>query len=294
MYWRSFLKAKLPQISVFCLILVIYIINFVLWDLPLIAFFNCSLLALLVFIIYLLFSYSRWKNAQIKLSDLEKENEDLKQNLDEQSRITQDFTDVIRVWSHQMKVPLSAIDLMAQTQVDENELKNQVFLLENYLKILLEYQRITNLSTDFKFEKFSVSELSKKIIKKYSHFFIQKGLTIRFELQNDWLVSTDKRWFELALEQFINNAVKYTKTGGVTIVIEPGRIDIQDTGIGILAEDLPRLFEHGFTGFNGRIQQKSTGLGLYLGRLILEKLDFSAQIQSEIDIGTQVSIVKNQ
>lgn len=294
MYWRSFLRAKLPQISVFCLILVIYIINFILWDLPLIAFFNCSLLALLVFIIYLLFSYSRWKNAQIKLSDLQKENEYLKQSLDEQSRITQDFTDVIRVWSHQMKVPLSAIDLMAQTQVDENELKNQVFLLENYLKILLEYQRITNLSTDFKFEKFSVSELSKKIIKKYSHFFIQKGLTIRFEIQNDWFVSTDKRWFELALEQFINNAVKYTKTGGVTIVIEPGRIEIHDTGIGILAEDLPRLFEHGFTGFNGRIQQKSTGLGLYLARLILEKLDFSAQIKSEIDSGTQVSIVKNQ
>ncbi|WP_374284527.1 sensor histidine kinase [Lactococcus sp.] len=294
MYWRSFLKAKLPQISVFCLILVIYIINFILWDLPLIAFFNCSLLALLVFIIYLLFSYSRWKNAQIKLTDLQKENEDLKQSLDDQSRITQDFTDVIRVWSHQMKVPLSAIDLMAQTQVDENELKNQVFLLENYLKIFLEYQRITNLSTDFKFEKFSVSELSKKIIKKYSHFFIQKGLTIRFEIQNDWFVSTDKRWFELALEQFINNAVKYTKTGGVTIVIEPGRIEIHDTGIGILAEDLPRLFEHGFTGFNGRIQQKSTGLGLYLARLILEKLDFSAQIQSEIDSGTQVSIVKNQ
>lgn len=294
MSWRNYFQAKFPQIGVFILLIGIYIINFWLWHLPLIAFLNSTLLATIIFIIYLLFSYTRWRNFQMKCADLEKENARLQKLIEDQSRQTQEFTDIIKVWTHQMKVPLSAIDLMTQTQIDEKELRNQIFTLDNYLKILLEYQRITNLSTDFRFTSFSLSVLTKKIIKKYSSFFIQKGLFVTFEMDEEWILTTDERWFELALEQFINNAIKYTKSGGLTIVITPGSIAIKDTGIGILPEDLPRLFEHGFTGFNGRIQQKSTGLGLYLSRLILDQLDFKITITSKIEIGTTVTIQKNK
>ena len=183
-----------------------------------------------------------------------------------------------------------AIDLMTQTQIDPKELKNQVFSLENYLKILLEYQRINNLATDFRFEKVSMSLLAKELVKKYSSFFIQKNLSIQIE--GEWLVNSDQRWLSLAIEQLLNNAVKYTKEGGILIQIKPGEIRIQDTGIGILKEDVPRLFEHGFTGYNGRIQQKSTGLGLYLAKLILDKLEFQIAISSEIGEGTCVMIKK--
>lgn len=120
------------------------------------------------------FSYSRWKAIEIRLEDLNKENRQIKKSLEKQALANQEFMDIIRVWSHQMKIPLSAIDLMTQTVIDNDELKNQIFTLENYLTILLEYQRITNLSTDFRFETVSVNEISKKIVKKYSNFFIQK------------------------------------------------------------------------------------------------------------------------
>ena len=96
----------------------------------------------------------------------------------------------------------------------------------------------------------------------------------------------------MALEQLINNAVKYTNSGTIKIVCSEGQLKIQDSGIGILPEDLPRLFDHGFTGFNGRANEKSSGLGLYLTKLILDKLDFQIKVSSEIDKGTEIYILK--
>ena len=293
MLWLEYLKRKIPQICVFILMSAIYLVTFWLWHLPFLALMNGTLLALVVFVVYLVVSYFRWSRLHLQMLDLQERNRQLLDRVQEQDLESKEFTDIIRVWSHQMKVPLSAIDLMTQTEIDPQELKNQVFSLENYLKILLEYQRITNLATDFRFETFSVDQSAKNLIKKYSRFFIQKGLSVKFEVKEDWQVTTDQRWFELALEQIVNNAVKYTSKGGLTIEIEPGQISIQDTGIGILAEDLPRLFEHGFTGYNGRVQQKSTGLGLYLTKLVLDKLGFSIQVTSKMDEATKVTIYKH-
>ncbi|WP_461220714.1 sensor histidine kinase [Lactococcus cremoris] len=290
MLWYKYFKSKIPQIGVFLLMSAIYIVTFWLWHLPIMAFFNSTLFALIIFVIYLISSYFRWKAMREAVERVMKDNQALQKKLDQQNLAEREMEDIIRVWSHQMKVPLAAIDLMTQTQIDPKELKNQVFSLENYLKILLEYQRINNLATDFRFEKVSMSSLAKELVKKYSSFFIQKNLSIQIE--GEWLVNSDQRWLSLAIEQLLNNAVKYTKEGGILIQIKPGEIRIQDTGIGILKEDVPRLFEHGFTGYNGRIQQKSTGLGLYLAKLILDKLEFQIAISSEIGEGTCVMIKK--
>ena len=290
MLWFKFLKSKLPQIGVFLLILAIYVVDFLLWHLPMMALLNSTLFALVIFLIYLVSSYFRWKSIREKVLVLTKENKNLQKRLEQQNLAERDFEDIIRVWSHQMKVPLSAIDLMTQTKINERELKNQLFSLENYLKILLEYQRINNLATDFRFNQISLSALTKDLVKKYSSFFIQKNLSVKIE--GDWSVVSDQRWLSLAIEQLLNNAVKYTKEGGILVQIEPGKFSIKDTGIGILSEDIPRLFEHGFTGFNGRIQQKSTGLGLYLAKLILDKLEFKIEITSEIGKGTCVTLTK--
>lgn len=286
----KYFKSKIPQIGVFLLMSAIYIVTFWVWHLPMMAFFNSTLFALIIFVVYLISSYFRWKAMREAVERVMKDNQALQKKLDQQSLAEREMEDIIRVWSHQMKVPLAAIDLMTQTQIDPKELKNQVFSLENYLKILLEYQRINNLATDFRFEKVSMSLLAKELVKKYSSFFIQKNLSIQIE--GEWLVNSDQRWLSLAIEQLLNNAVKYTKEGGILIQIKPGEIRIQDTGIGILKEDVPRLFEHGFTGYNGRIQQKSTGLGLYLAKLILDKLEFQIAISSEIGEGTCVMIKK--
>ena len=242
--------------------------------------------------IYLVSSYFRWANREALLCDLKHELLDLEENLRAKEKHIKETEDIIKVWSHQMKIPLAAIDLMAQTEINPIELKNQTFALDNYLKMLLEYQRIANISTDFHFEKFSVAALLRELLKKYSSFFIQKNLSVT--ISGDWEITTDRKWFSLAIEQLLNNAIKYTNEGSLTISIEENKIILSDTGIGILPEDLPRIFEHGFTGYNGRSYYKASGLGLYLTKLILDRLDFCIKISSELGEGTTVEVKKNE
>ncbi|MDN6070847.1 MAG: sensor histidine kinase [Lactococcus plantarum] len=196
--------------------------------------------------------------------------------------------DLITLWTHQMKVPLSALDLMVQTnRLTASDVENQVLELDNYLNILLSYLRLQDTATDFRFEDFDVADIIRTIIKKYANQFILKDLSVT--VTGSYQVTSDKKWLSVAIEQLINNAVKYTKKGSVTIILDQN-ILISDTGIGILTEDIPRIFEHGFTGFNGRKMQKSTGLGLYLTKDILNQLNFDIKITSQIDQGTEVKI----
>lgn len=289
---KRFLQTKIAQIGVFLVMLFIFVSNFLFWHLPIESLINATILALIVFVIYLVSSYFRWANREAILCDLKHELWDLEENLRAKEKHIKETEDIIKVWSHQMKIPLAAIDLMAQTEINPIELKNQTFALDNYLKMLLEYQRISNISTDFHFEKFSVAQLLRELLKKYSSFFIQKNLSVT--ISGDWEIITDRKWFSLAIEQLLNNAIKYTDEGSLTISIEENKIILSDTGIGILPEDLPRIFEHGFTGYNGRGHYKASGLGLYLTKLILDRLDFSIKISSELGVGTSVEVEKNE
>ncbi|WP_251421919.1 MULTISPECIES: sensor histidine kinase [Lactococcus] len=289
---KRFLQTKIAQIGVFLLMLFIFVSNFLLWHLPIESLINATILALIVFVLYLLSSYFRWEKREEILLDLKHELADLGEKLVERERHIRETEDILKVWSHQMKIPLAAIDLMAQTEINPTELKNQTFALDNYLKMLLEYQRISNISTDFRFERFSVALVMRELLKKYSSFFIQKNLSVT--LSGDWEVVTDRKWLALALEQLLNNAIKYTNEGSLTITIEENKIELSDTGIGILPEDLPRIFEHGFTGYNGRGHYKASGLGLYLTKLIFDRLDFEIGISSDVGIGTKVEVKKDE
>ena len=104
---------------------------------------------------------------------------------------------------------------------------------------------------------------------------------------------TDEKWFLLVLEQLLSNALKYTGQGTISIYMEPGPEEvlvIEDTGIGIQAEDLPRIFEKGFTGYNGRKDKKSTGIGLYLCKSICDKLNHGLSAESEVGRGTTIRL----
>lgn len=209
-------------------------------------------------------------------------------NYQQLARFDKSLLDLTTLWTHQMKVPLSALDLMVQTnRLTASDVENQVLELDNYLNILLSYLRLQHTATDFRFETFDMADIIHVIIKKYANQFILKDLSVT--VTGSYQVTSDKKWLTVAIEQLINNAVKYTKKGSVAVVLDQG-ILISDTGIGILPEDIPRIFDHGFTGFNGRKMQKSTGLGLYLTKDILKQLNFDIKITSQIDQGTEVTI----
>ncbi|GBG95940.1 sensor histidine kinase [Lactococcus termiticola] len=289
----DYFKTKRAEFLLFFLSLAVYLLTFVLWHLPLFALINATALVIVMIFVYSFFNYLRFRKEVKERFELECRLDELTKKVSEIELADKEQRDLMRIWSHQMKVPIAAMDLMLQTSetISSRDLERQLFALDNYLNMLLESVRIKNLSTDFRFEEVSLADLVRSIIKKYANFFIQKDLSV--EIDGDWQLTTDRRWLTIALEQLVNNAVKYTDKGGLIVRISEGEIRLIDTGRGILPEDVPRLFEHGFTGYNGHLnQQKSTGLGLYLTKLIFDKLGFKAEVNSEVGKGTEIVIRK--
>lgn len=229
--------------------------------------------------------------AYLNLIETEKEVT-REQLLDYKSR-EEDLQAMVKLWSHQMKVPLAALSLMSQTDnLNQQDVNHQLLRLDNYMANLLNYLKLTNHTSDFRFEQVEVREVVVDLVKKYRNQFLQKDISVTID--GNWLLKTDRKWLSFALSQIIDNALKYNKNGGkVAIELNKG-ISISDTGIGILAEDIPRLFDEGFTGFNGREHQKATGFGLYLTKRVLNQLELAISVESQLEVGTTVSITKVQ
>ena len=146
---------------------------------------------------------------------------------------------------------------------------------------------------DFRFEVCSVRELVVDLVKKYRVSCLAKELSV--EVIGDWQLKSDKKWLSFAISQVLDNAIKYSKRGGhIQVQLDEDGIQISDTGMGILPEDLPRLFEEGFTGYNGHEHKKATGLGLYMTKQVLDKLDLVICVHSQVEEGTQVFIYKER
>ena len=153
----------------------------------------------------------------------------------------------------------------------------------------MQYLRLESFHDDLVFEKVQVEDLVKDMVRKYALFFIQKGLTVNLH-DLDKTIVTDKKWLLVVIEQILSNSLKYTKEGGLEISMEGQELCIKDTGIGIKNSDVLRVFERGFSGYNGRLTSSSSGLGLYLSKKISEELGHQIRIDSEVGIGTTVRI----
>lgn len=196
--------------------------------------------------------------------------------------------ELVELWSHQMKVPLSAIKLMSETG-ETADLDLEIDEMLHYLSLMLNMVRLKQSSTDYHFETFDLAILVSESIKKYARFFIAKNLSVDLKVFKHYL-TTDRKWFQFAFEQVLYNAVKYTEKGKITIDCQDGILMVTDTGIGISSQDLPRIFETGYTGYNGHMTEKSSGLGLSQTKMVLENLDFNIAITSEVGVGTQIKI----
>ena len=185
----------------------------------------------------------------------------------EQERRIKEINDYYNVWVHQIKTPISAMSLLLDN-TDEHDAKigMQLFKIEQYVDMALNYLRSSAESTDY-------------VIKQYPLAPI------------DLCVYTDEKWLEFVIGQLLSNSLKYTDSGKIRIYAKSDRLIIEDTGIGIAAADLPRVFENGYTGYNGRQQRKSTGIGLYLCRRVLVKLSHDIELESEQGKGTRAIII---
>ncbi len=195
------------------------------------------------------------------------------------------------LWVHQVKTPLAAMGLILQSQPeDSGALRQELFKIERYVEMVLGYLRIYSMNADLRLERCAVRPIVAQAIKKFAPQFIYKKLSLELE-DFDNQVVTDRKWLLFMIEQLISNAVKYTGAGVIRISMdEKDVLAIQDQGVGIDPADLPRVFERGFTGQNGRAESASTGLGLYLTKRVADKLQNQIRIESQPGAGTTVRL----
>lgn len=201
-----------------------------------------------------------------------------------------DMLDYFTLWVHQIKTPISALRLLIQSQSEpQNDLLMQVFKIEQYVDMVLHYIKIDHMSSDMRIKEYSLDSIVNEVIKKQATFFIQKKIKLNKETIERHILA-DEKWISFVIEQILSNALKYTKDGMIHIYEKDEVLYIEDTGIGIKSEDLPRVFERGFTGYNGRVDKKASGLGLYLCYQIISNLGYQIHIDSTVGKGTIVSI----
>lgn len=208
----------------------------------------------------------------------------------EQDRLQkQAMLDDFGIWLHQVKTPVAALDLLIQANGRDPKMRAELFKINEYLQLMLNYLRQNLDKSDLVFEKVSLAHLTRSVLKKYALFFSEKDISLVFKGDDPW-VNTDKKWLVFILEQIIFNALKYTEHGTITVTLTENELQLSDTGIGIRAEELPRVFEKGYTGYNGRKDQRASGLGLYLSKQVAEKLGCTIALTSTVGQGTTVTL----
>ncbi len=317
----GYIKSKLLGISCYVGTLIILVITFYLYALPVEAIiygFSLSLILILVLGIYDFMKYcekhmviQNLKNSiDISIDDLPTTNELIEQDYQELLKILHleksallsrqedkymDMMDYYTMWAHQIKTPLSALKLIVQAadNLEHKDMLSEIFKIEQYVDMVLQYLRLDSMTKDLVLETYELDNLVKQAVRKYATLFIHKKITLELEELN-CRVLTDEKWMVFVMEQILSNGIKYSKLGGTIKIYmdkeKPSTLVIEDNGIGIKEEDIPRVFEKGFTGLNGRFDKKSTGIGLYLSKSIVTKLSHIITIESKILEGTKVKI----
>ena len=314
---KSYLKKNIKVYILFIVFIAIFFIMFYLYNLPLEALIYTGSFCFLAALIASFSDYANYKESYKKLNFLEqnilndldalpksldiridyyhkiieKLYEELEKSTQENRQKNTDMVDYYSMWVHQIKTPIAAMNfLLDNEEVDQKILQQELFKIERYVEMVLTYIRLDSVSSDYVITKINLDEVVKDSVKKYATIFINKKIKLNY-VSHETIVVSDKKWLSFAFEQILGNSVKYSSAGG-EIIIETceNKLVIEDNGIGIKEEDLPRIFEKGFTGFNGRYEKKSSGLGLYLCKKTLDKLGHHIEISSKVGEGTRVEI----
>lgn len=314
LYW----KQRRRGILTFALFVLIFLFTFWLYHFPLEAVFYpallCACLGLGLFAFDLWSAYKKHRllqNMQGLPSEMldsfppiqgldDADYQALLRNLcEEQRKLAQDMNsryadmiDYYTVWVHQIKTPIASMHLQLQNEDSplSRKLTAELFRIEQYVEMVLMFLRLRASSTDYVIKEYDLDPILRESIKRFAGEFIGRNIRLVYTPLSLRVV-TDEKWLTFVIEQVLSNALKYTKQGSISLVCkEPKTLCITDTGIGIAPEDLPRIFEKGYTGYNGRSDKKASGLGLYLCKSICQKLGHSISATSSPEQGTTISI----
>lgn len=314
----SYLKTRRLSIAAFLLSCLIFAGIFSLYQLPWQAVGYAALLIAFFLFLFFLFDFLSFRRRHLRLQRLCGELEMVLDNLPEaMGQIEADYQQLLRclesdrriqesslkrryadmveyytIWAHQIKTPIAAMGLLLQESDTPNSraLTEELQKIEQYVEMVLCYLRLDADSTDFLFREYDLDGIVRQAVRRYASQFIKKKLRLQYEPLG-CTVLTDEKWLLFVIEQILSNAIKYTPSGFIEISLEqPKVLCIRDTGIGIDPADLPRIFETGFTGSNGRLDKRATGIGLGLSRRILQRLGHTISVTSAPGKGTTVRI----
>lgn len=313
-----YLRQHKKAVFVFVLFCLIFASVFALYHLPVGAVFYPALLCAVLGSFFLIFDFYRAYRKYQFLMKLEKLpaamieelprvgsledfgyqqiirklKEEQRQKEDRMNMRYSDMIDYYTVWVHQIKTPIASmrLNLQKEDSAFSRKISEDLFRIEQYVEMVLCYLRLDSDSTDYVIQEYDLDGIIKQAVRKLAGQFIGKKIRLVYS-PPDVKVVTDEKWLLFVLEQVLSNALKYTESGSITIGLEePETLYVRDTGIGIAPEDLPRIFEKGYTGYNGRSDKKASGLGLYLCRRICGNLGHTIDVDSTPGVGTTVRI----
>ena len=213
---------------------------------------------------------------------------------EELARVKADFEsarqadlDYYTAWVHQVKTPIAVIRLAigSSDTAEHRTLETELFRIEQYVDMVLQYIRLDSSTNDLVIKEHRLDDLIRESVRKFARQFVYRKLSLDYQ-ETELRIVTDQKWFSCILEQLLSNAVKYTPSGTITIRATEQYLMISDTGIGIAADELPRIFEKGYTGSNGRLEKQSSGLGLYLCKRAADLLAIPIRAESRVGTGS--------
>ena len=246
---------------------------------------------LLIYLIVHWFQYQKLSDVKDDNERLVNENKTLKSEMLNQK---DDLNAYFLMWLHQIKTPMTVSKLLLEKpdETTNTKLKMQLMYIEQYINMAMNYLKMIDHSTDMDITQVNLDDIIKNLLKKYSLLFIHNHISLEYQ-SNVTHVISDSQWLTILIEQILSNALKYTENGKISIqyLKDKHALEIRDTGIGIRSEDIPKIFDRGYSGFNGRMNEKSSGLGLYLARKISERLNIQIEVESKLSKGSVFRLV---
>lgn len=310
---KKYLQERLPLFLFLILSVALFALSIYLYHLPMKAVWYPSALCTLLFLIFIFMDYRYFRKKHETLESLTNMEAGLLElltpfqsqtdldyqaiiagleklrnlHIQDQETAYADMMDYYTTWVHQIKTPIAAmkLTLSGEDTKTARKLSEQLFRIEQYVDMVLSYLRLNSESSDYVIQEYALDEILKPCLRKFRGEFIGKGIRLKYE-ENGERVITDEKWLAFVVEQLLTNALKYTVSGTITLAVKDEELQIADTGIGIAPEDLPRIFEKGYTGFNGRTDKKASGLGLYLCKQICTKMGHSIRATSTPGVGS--------
>ena len=314
----SYLRQRRRGLAMAALFFAVFLVTFALYRLPLAALVYPGLLCLLLGAVFLLTDFFRVRKKHLALVQAQNQSAQLLHRLPAADSMEEvdyrrllealqaeldalraadekkyrDMTEYYTLWAHQIKTPIASMRLTLQNEDSplSRQLQSDLLRVEQYAQMVLAFLRLDAPASDYVFRTHALDDIIRQAVKKFAGEFIRRKIRLEFTPTGSTLV-TDEKWLCFVLEQLLSNALKYTRQGAIRIYLTaPKILCVEDTGIGIAPEDLPRIFEKGYTGCNGRVDKQASGIGLYLCRRVCKNLGIGIEAASEVGKGTTLRL----